>query len=86
MDVDSYKDYVKEIRAAIIATDLALYFKVRMKLSQICNDGFDWDNPAHRDYGKELMMTACDLSAMCKPFSSAKPVIEGLYSKFNFNF
>lgn len=82
MDSETYHEYCKEIREAIIATDLALYFKVRMKLSQICNEGFDWNILLHRDLGKELMMTACDLSAMCKPFGPAKMVTEYLYIEF----
>lgn len=83
MDSDTYKIFWYEIREAIIATDLALYFKCRIKLAQINADpGVDMNNFQHRSYVKQLIMTTCDLSAMFKPFSIAKIITESLYSKY----
>lgn len=76
-----YKLIAKEIKEAILATDLALYFRYRAKLAQICNEGsFDWSNSTHRLFGKAIMMTSCDLSGQCKPFQIAKRITDNLYS------
>lgn len=80
---NTFKTMTKEIREAILATDLALYFKVRGKLAQICNDGsFDWSNQTHRTFVKAIMMTSCDLSGQCKPFYVAKRITDNLYSSY----
>jgi hypothetical protein len=77
---NTYKIISKEIKEAILATDLALYFKFRAKLAQICNDSvFDWGNPTHRSFVKAIMMTSCDLSGQCKPFFVAKRITDNLY-------
>lgn len=68
---------------AIIATDLAQYFRRRVKLIQIWQDAqFDWNNQLHRGLVKSVMMTVCDLSGNCKPFHVAKELSDGLYGKF----
>ncbi|CAH1373880.1 hypothetical protein MTP99_015245 [Tenebrio molitor] len=80
---NTYKIISKEIKEAILATDLALYFKFRAKLAQICNDSvFDWGNPTHRSFVKAIMMTSCDLSGQCKPFFVAKRITDNLYREF----
>ncbi|XP_063909612.1 cAMP and cAMP-inhibited cGMP 3',5'-cyclic phosphodiesterase 10A-like isoform X2 [Zophobas morio] len=80
---NTYRMINKEIKEAILATDLALYFKFRAKLAQISNEGlFDWGNSMHRTYVKAIMMTSCDLSGQCKPFFVAKRITDNLYREF----
>ncbi|RZC35129.1 cAMP and cAMP-inhibited cGMP 3',5'-cyclic phosphodiesterase 10A [Asbolus verrucosus] len=80
---NTFKLISKEIKEAILATDLALYFKFRAKLAQICNDNlFDWGNATHRSLVKSIMMTSCDLSGQCKPFHVAKRITDNLYREF----
>lgn len=79
---ETQKSLHKEIKEAILATDLALYFKCRAKLAQICNENtLDWSNLTHRNFIKAIMMTSCDLSGQCKPFSVAKRITDNLYSE-----
>ncbi|XP_030754671.1 cAMP and cAMP-inhibited cGMP 3',5'-cyclic phosphodiesterase 10A-like [Sitophilus oryzae] len=73
-----------EIRQCIIATDLANYFKVRLKLMQVntSDQGLDWSNRHHRHLCKAIMMTACDLSGSCKPYIVAKNLTDNLIKEF----
>nr|CAH7748344.1 unnamed protein product [Callosobruchus chinensis] len=72
-----------EMREAILATDLAAYFKFRGKLLQIINTtGIDWTIKRHRTLIKSIMMTSCDLSGMCKPFIVAKNLCDSVYKEF----
>ncbi|KAJ4921801.1 hypothetical protein JOQ06_016555, partial [Pogonophryne albipinna] len=51
---------------AIIATDLALYFKKRTMFQKIVDQSKTYEN--WNDWTKAMMMTACDLSAIAKPW------------------
>lgn len=78
-----YKAIITEIRDAIIATDLSLYFKKRSKLYQLCMDNsFDWTDPEHRTLLKSVMMTTCDLAGQCKPFPIARKITDNVYREF----
>lgn len=82
MPEEIYKTLCAEIKDAILATDLALYFKYRTKLLQTYFDkAFEWYRSDHRLLVKALMMTICDLSGQCKPFSIAEKITIGLYSE-----
>ena len=71
------------MKEAILATDLAYYFKIRAKLTPVViEDEFDWSINYHRHMIKSIMMTVCDLSGQCKPFDVAKKITEDLYSKW----
>lgn len=83
MPVEVFKEFAKEIREAILATDLASYFKVRGKLEQLKNDNLlNWKNDRHRMVCKAIMMTSCDLSGSCKPFHVAKNICDNVLSKY----
>lgn len=82
MSADTYKRAVQEIREAILATDLASYFKVRGKLEQLKNENLlNFKNDRHRMLCKAIMMTSCDLSGSCKPFHVAKNICDNVLSK-----
>lgn len=80
---DVWKQIYAEVRQCILATDLANYFKVRIKLLQICNEQvIDWSNRHHRQLCKAIMMTSCDLSGSCKPYMIAKVLTDSLVKEF----
>ncbi|KAK5650146.1 hypothetical protein RI129_001175 [Pyrocoelia pectoralis] len=82
-DTSVFQKFCKEIQHMILATDLAAHFKVRTKFAQMRYDhSFDWNNVAHRDIIKGLMMTSSDLSGQCKPYSAAKKITDLLYKEF----
>lgn len=73
----------KQMKEAILATDLAAYFKFRIKLMQLIKDStLDWSNTRHRMLIKAIMMTSCDLSGNCKPFLVAKGITDNIYKEF----
>ncbi|KAJ8921660.1 hypothetical protein NQ315_010569 [Exocentrus adspersus] len=80
---ETYKQISQEIREAILATDLASYFKVRIKLEQLKNtNSLNWSNERHRMFCKAIMMTSCDLSGSCKPFQVAKNICDNVLKEF----
>lgn len=83
MPREAYADIVKEIRTAILATDLAMYFKRRATLYQIYSDNkFNIDDPEHRCLFKSIVMTSADLSGQCKPFPVVRKITELVYQEF----
>lgn len=79
---EAFDQFYKQLKEAILATDLAAYFKVRLKVAQLISDEkFDWNNKRHRSLAKAIMITSCDLSGTCKPFLVAKQICENLCRK-----
>lgn len=77
---EDYEILKKEIREAIIATDLLVYFTNKVEIEQICKrKAFCWENNEHRRYLKGIMMIAADLSGVCKPFLISKRITDNLY-------
>ena len=57
------------VEEAILATDLAIYFKNREEtFSLITNNSLSWSNQDHKKLIRGLLMTACDLGAITKPW------------------
>ncbi|KAL3277038.1 hypothetical protein HHI36_012400 [Cryptolaemus montrouzieri] len=78
-----YKQFLNEIKYAILATDLHLYFKNRLKLLPIINeDTFEISNSDHRCLLKTMMMTVCDLSGQCMPYTTARKITDNVYREF----
>lgn len=84
MTENVFEDFSLEIRDAILATDLAVYFRTRAKLIQVWHENnFDWHSTNHRNLLKSIMMTSSDLCGTCKPYSQAKTICSNLYSKYS---
>ncbi|KAJ9591947.1 hypothetical protein L9F63_001549, partial [Diploptera punctata] len=78
-----FRDLTQEIHDAILATDLALYFRCRTRILGILSDKeFDWTSGAHRILLKSIMMTTCDLSGQCKPFNVTIRITQNVYTEF----
>ena len=57
------------VEEAILATDLAIYFKNRGETFSLITDGsLSWSNQDHKKLIRGLLMTACDLGAITKPW------------------
>ncbi|KAJ8952651.1 hypothetical protein NQ318_020966 [Aromia moschata] len=83
MSQEMYKELSTEMKEAILATDLASYFKFRIKLMQLIQENqLDWSNNRHRTLCKAIIMTGCDLSGSCKPFLVAKNICENICKEF----
>ncbi|XP_034148080.1 cAMP and cAMP-inhibited cGMP 3',5'-cyclic phosphodiesterase 10A isoform X4 [Esox lucius] len=78
-----YEQVLEIIRKAIIATDLALYFGNRKQLAELLSTGaLDLNNHQHRDRVIGLMMTACDLCSVTKPWPITRLTANDIYAEF----
>ncbi|XP_048589168.1 dual 3',5'-cyclic-AMP and -GMP phosphodiesterase 11 isoform X2 [Nematostella vectensis] len=69
LSADEYNKIIKLLEASIIATDLALYFQRRGDFfKKVENRELDWSDDSSKDLLRAMMMTACDLSAITKPW------------------
>ncbi|XP_034021239.1 cGMP-specific 3',5'-cyclic phosphodiesterase-like [Thalassophryne amazonica] len=83
LSLDEYKSTLKMVEAAILATDLAIYMKRRGEFFQLTKSGqFAWEDERHRDLLRSMLMTACDISAISKPWPVQKRVAELVATEF----
>ncbi|KAM4537189.1 cGMP-specific 3',5'-cyclic phosphodiesterase isoform 2-T2 [Odontesthes bonariensis] len=83
LTLDEYKATLKMIERAILATDLALYMKKREEFFELTkNSQFVWENEHHRDLLRSMLMTACDISAITKPWPVQKRIAELVATEF----
>uniref|UniRef100_A0A8C2XPU4 Phosphodiesterase n=1 Tax=Cyclopterus lumpus TaxID=8103 RepID=A0A8C2XPU4_CYCLU len=83
LSLDQYKATLKMIERAILATDLALYMKRRGEFFELTkNSQFVWEDEQHRDLLRSMLMTACDISAITKPWPVQKRIAELVATEF----
>ncbi|XP_070540832.1 cGMP-specific 3',5'-cyclic phosphodiesterase-like isoform X12 [Ptychodera flava] len=80
---EDYRNVIKILESAILSTDLALYFKKRGSFSQLVEKGEkDWKDTEKKDLLRGMMMTACDVSAITKPWEIQHRVAELVAGEF----
>ncbi|GFG29788.1 hypothetical protein Cfor_03292 [Coptotermes formosanus] len=78
-----YKQVLSYVKHCILATDLALFFPNKSKLSQLVDDKtFSWGNSEHRLLIQAIAMTACDLSASAKPWDVQVRTVKVIFEEF----
>uniref|UniRef100_A0A8C7HHA5 Phosphodiesterase n=1 Tax=Oncorhynchus kisutch TaxID=8019 RepID=A0A8C7HHA5_ONCKI len=83
LSLDEYKATLKMIERAILATDLALYMKRRGEFFELTkNSQFVWDDDYHKDLLRSMLMTACDISAITKPWPVQKRIAKLVATEF----
>ncbi|XP_056156200.1 cGMP-specific 3',5'-cyclic phosphodiesterase [Lampris incognitus] len=83
LSLDEYKATLKMIERAILATDLALYIKRREEFFELTkNSQFVWEDEQHRELLRSMLMTACDISAITKPWPVQKRIAELVATEF----
>ncbi|XP_031641164.1 cGMP-specific 3',5'-cyclic phosphodiesterase [Contarinia nasturtii] len=66
---DDYRRVMKIVEEAILSTDLAMYFDKYKKFAYCVENGeFDWQTEDKKELLCGMMMTACDVSAIAKPW------------------
>ncbi|XP_065684457.1 dual 3',5'-cyclic-AMP and -GMP phosphodiesterase 11 isoform X1 [Hydra vulgaris] len=66
---DEYNTVINLLEHAILSTDLALYFSKRQEYFDLVkNSTFNWNAESNRSLIRSMIMTACDVSAICKPW------------------
>ncbi|XP_071793701.1 cGMP-specific 3',5'-cyclic phosphodiesterase-like isoform X1 [Asterias amurensis] len=80
---EDYRELIRMLESAILSTDLALYFKKRNAFFKLVEQGEkDWQKPVNKDLLRGMMMTACDVSAITKPWEVQRKVAELVASEF----
>ncbi|XP_071387972.1 dual 3',5'-cyclic-AMP and -GMP phosphodiesterase 11A [Centroberyx affinis] len=78
-----YGDLMQLLKQSILATDLTLYFENRNTFFELVNKGeYNWNVKAHRDMCRSMLMTACDLGAVTKPWEISRKVAELVTNEF----
>ncbi|XP_050325171.1 cGMP-specific 3',5'-cyclic phosphodiesterase [Bactrocera neohumeralis] len=66
---EDYRSVMSTVENAILSTDLAMYFKKRNAFLELVENGeFDWQSEEKKELLCGMMMTACDVSAIAKPW------------------
>ncbi|XP_070554826.1 probable 3',5'-cyclic phosphodiesterase pde-5 isoform X3 [Ptychodera flava] len=80
---EEYKQVIGDIKHAILATDLALFFGNKDRLKTIVDEGkYSWQDAEHRYLIKAISMTAADLCATSKPFDISQLVVNNIFEEF----
>ncbi|XP_014667957.1 PREDICTED: cGMP-specific 3',5'-cyclic phosphodiesterase-like [Priapulus caudatus] len=80
---DDYRILIKVLEHAILSTDLALYFKKKGDFVSMVEGGErDFIDDSRRELLRGMMMTACDVSAISKPWKVQRQVAELVSSEF----
>ncbi|XP_078532051.1 cGMP-specific 3',5'-cyclic phosphodiesterase isoform X1 [Lissotriton helveticus] len=83
LSVEEYKTALKMIKRAILATDLALYIKRRGEFFELVRKKkFSWEDTHHKELFQAMLMTACDVSAIAKPWPVQQRIAELIATEF----
>ncbi|KAK2142563.1 hypothetical protein LSH36_939g00073, partial [Paralvinella palmiformis] len=75
LNATDYKRLVGLLESAILSTDLALYFKKRGSFEKLVQSGEkEWKDSGKKDLLRGMMMTACDVAAITKPWEIQQQV------------
>ncbi|XP_045902015.1 dual 3',5'-cyclic-AMP and -GMP phosphodiesterase 11A isoform X2 [Micropterus dolomieu] len=78
-----YSNMMQLLKQAILSTDLTLHFERRTKFFECVLSGeFSWTEEGHREVLRSMLMTACDLGAVTRPWKISKQVAELVTSEF----
>jgi len=80
---EKYKLAMTMLEEAILSTDLALYFKKRNAFQEVAEQQLaDWSKFENRDVLRGMLMTACDVAAITKPWPIQQRTAELVASEF----
>ncbi|XP_071388924.1 dual 3',5'-cyclic-AMP and -GMP phosphodiesterase 11A, partial [Centroberyx affinis] len=78
-----YSNMMQLLKQAILSTDLTLHFQRRTTFFECVLSGeFSWTDEGHREVLRSMLMTACDLGAVTRPWKISKQVAELVTSEF----
>ncbi|XP_017281932.1 dual 3',5'-cyclic-AMP and -GMP phosphodiesterase 11A [Kryptolebias marmoratus] len=78
-----YSNMMQLLKQAILSTDLTLHFERRTKFFEcVLSSEFSWTVEEHREVLRSMLMTACDLGAVTRPWKISKQVAELVTSEF----
>ena len=78
-----YRRVIESIEHYIISTDLGLYFKKKKLFEELASDHeTNWLDPENNSVLAAMLMTACDVSAVTKPWEIQREVAVMVYEEF----
>ncbi|XP_018325357.1 probable 3',5'-cyclic phosphodiesterase pde-5 isoform X2 [Agrilus planipennis] len=78
-----YKQMLGLLKHCILATDLALFFPNKAKLTEIVEQkAFSWDDEEHRLLLLAISMTSSDLCASAKPWDIQTETVKVIFEEF----
>ncbi|GIY07878.1 dual 3',5'-cyclic-AMP and -GMP phosphodiesterase 11 [Caerostris darwini] len=78
---EEYKNVVHVLEEAILATDLS-YFKKQFTFTQMAAKRDDWKEEDNKELLRAMLMTACDVAAITKPWKIQKKIAELVTNEF----
>ncbi|KAG8290391.1 cGMP-specific 3',5'-cyclic phosphodiesterase [Homalodisca vitripennis] len=83
LSMEDYRYVMKVVENSILSTDLAMYFKKNSKFMELIENGeFDWQSEEKKELLCGMMMTACDVSAIAKPWEIQHKVAKLVADEF----
>ncbi|XP_046852626.1 dual 3',5'-cyclic-AMP and -GMP phosphodiesterase 11-like isoform X2 [Xenia sp. Carnegie-2017] len=83
LTAEEYEDAFTMLEQCILATDLALYFKNRNRFFELTgHHRADWHEKENKQLLSAMMMTACDVSAITKPWAVQRRVAKLVSEEF----
>ncbi|XP_060580417.1 cGMP-specific 3',5'-cyclic phosphodiesterase-like isoform X2 [Ruditapes philippinarum] len=80
---EEYREVIKQLEFCILSTDLALYFRKRGDFKKLIDSGrTDFKEKSDKNLLKAMMMTACDVAAITKPWEVQKEVAQLVANEF----
>ncbi|XP_033757234.1 cGMP-specific 3',5'-cyclic phosphodiesterase-like isoform X2 [Pecten maximus] len=80
---EEYRTVIKMLEHAILSTDLALYFKKRGDFKTLIDNGdIKFETEPTKELLRAMMMTACDVAAITKPWEIQKEVAQLVANEF----
>ncbi|EDV27652.1 uncharacterized protein TRIADDRAFT_10459, partial [Trichoplax adhaerens] len=80
---EEYSRLIDLIKQSILATDLALYFRNRENFFNLAsNHEINFDDDLHKALIRSMLMTACDVGAITKPWTVERKVAELISAEF----
>ncbi|GIY63836.1 dual 3',5'-cyclic-AMP and -GMP phosphodiesterase 11 [Caerostris darwini] len=80
---EEYMNVVHVLEDAILATDLDAYYKRQCTFTQNARKrNYNWNREDNRQLLRAMLMTACDISAITKPWEIQKKVAELIANEF----
>ncbi|KAL8594527.1 hypothetical protein ACOMHN_028881 [Nucella lapillus] len=80
---EDYADVIKLLKHSILATDLSLHIQMREKYFSMVESGQTcWDDRESKEIYRSMLMTACDIAAISKPWDVQRRAAEFLVTEF----
>ncbi|KAL7669696.1 hypothetical protein ACOME3_010342 [Neoechinorhynchus agilis] len=83
LNEEQYRLLIDYMEDAILSTDLAVYFKRReIFRSYVADNAVDWEREGRKKVLRGMLMTACDLAAICRPWNIQEAVAHRVANEF----